>query len=257
MKSSFQLIVFAFVLKDVLGSEGLCDADVTVGSGRKVIKTFYQDAFQIYCKLHDGFQSLELKVEGTKRADKTLNFTAEQFNSTSGSLWQSLNVIIDYDYHFSTLAWHWLITVYLDQKNITKKGYFDWGRIGEYLKSVKVTVYGQSEWRFTAPGGNCTFPKPAGNSSEGNSTGTPEHHLTESTLWILVSVLGVIIIMATLGIAIFVYRIKHPKTCVLPRVGVEAEDDLNYEVRYANGGNTSVTRPGSAHDSENSLYGAL
>ncbi|XP_064085737.1 uncharacterized protein LOC135200886 isoform X3 [Macrobrachium nipponense] len=259
MQSSLLLVFFALALKDVSGDKGSCDADVTVGSGSQFIKEFKQEAFQIYCKLHEGFQSLELKVEGKWRVNKTLNFTAEDFSSTNDSMWQSLGVKIDYENQFpGSVSYNWLLTVSVNQKIIKKPRYYiDWGYVFEDFKSVRVTAYGRSDWRFTEPGGNCTFPKPAGSPSEGNSTVTPEPQLTASTVWILVSVLGVTVILAALGIAILVYRIKHPKTCVRPRVNEEDEDDLHYEVRYANVGNTSVPRPGSAHDSENSLYGVV
>ncbi|XP_066981504.1 uncharacterized protein [Macrobrachium rosenbergii] len=203
------LFVSPLLLRDVLGREksrpdndGLCDVDVTVGSEEKVIKEFKQEAFQIYCKFHEGFQSLELKVEGYRRVDKTLNFTVGYFNSTSDSLWQLLDVKIDYEYQY--FNWAWLLTVSIDQKNVVKKSYIDWGLVGEYLKSVKVTAYGQSEWRFTEPGGNCTSQNPGGTSSGGNSI-----------LWILV--VGAFAIMATPGIAVLVHRIKYKRAAVPPQ----------------------------------------
>ncbi|XP_064085664.1 uncharacterized protein LOC135200864 isoform X3 [Macrobrachium nipponense] len=241
MQSSLLLVFFALSLKGVSGDKGSCDADVTVGSGSQFIKEFKEDEFQIYCKLHEGFQSLELKVEGDERVNKALNFTAEDFSSTNDSMWQSLDVKIEYNYLFFNVAYNWLLTVSVNQIIIKKPRYYiDWGYFYEGFKSVRVTAYGRSDWRFTEPGGNCTFPKPAGSPSEGNSTATSEPQLTASTVWILVSVLGVTVIMAALGIAVLVYRFKHPRAAVPPQTDpgaassrtVSTENPIYGYVRY-------------------------
>ncbi|XP_068200276.1 uncharacterized protein [Palaemon carinicauda] len=261
----FTLFVFVVVRRDAMGDDiqspegdDLCAADVTVGSGRKVIKTFTEEEFQVYCRLHGGFQSVELKVEGNGRVYKSLNFSAESYNSSVDSTWQSFRVKLDYDYHLRTVTYYWLLKVYINSYEL-KSSYIDWGWFHENLESIELIANGQSEWRFAKPGENCTGledtssnPNPDHNSMEGpDSNG-------DMNMWILVGVIGAAVLLGILVVIILVYKIRHPKDIVLPRVNLDTENENEYEdPPYRTGDRSQATRPGSSHDSENSLYGIL
>ncbi|XP_068250557.1 uncharacterized protein [Palaemon carinicauda] len=199
--------------EDIQSPEGddLCAADVTVGSERKVIKTFTKEEFQVYCRLQDGFQSVELKVKGNKRVNLSLNFSAESYNISVDSTWRSFNVKLDYYYHSVSVSYNWLLEVYINNY-LLKSGYIDWGYIHEDLVSIELIAYGRSEWRFAKPGEDCTSLEddsseldPGLHSMEGRDSNK------DMNKWILVGVIGAAFILGILAVIILVYKIRHPR----------------------------------------------
>ncbi|XP_068200277.1 uncharacterized protein [Palaemon carinicauda] len=261
----FTLFVFVIIWRDAMGEDiqspegdDLCAADVTVGSGRKVIKTSTEEEFQVYCRLHDGFKNVELKVKGNKRVYQSLNFSDEYYNINVDGTWQPFHVKLDYEYHSGWVTYYWLLNVSINNYEL-KSGYIDWGRFNEDLVSIELIAYGQSEWRFAKPGEDC--PSLEDDSLELD----PGLHSTEGpdsngdmNMWILVGVIGAVVLLGILAVIILVYKIRHPKDIVLPRVNLDTENENEYEdPPYRTGDRSQATRPGSSHDSENSLYGIL
>ncbi|XP_068250556.1 uncharacterized protein [Palaemon carinicauda] len=203
--------------EDIQSPDGddLCAADVTVGSRRKEIKTFTQKELQVYCRLHDGFKIVELKVKGNKRVYQSLNFSDDYYNINVDGTWQPFNVKLDYKYHSESVTYYWLLKVSINNYEL-KSGYIDWGYIHENLVSIELIAYGRSEWRFAKPREDCPSledasvnPNPDHNSVEGRDSGTPQPLNEEINLWIIVGVTGVVVILGILLVIIFVYRYKQ------------------------------------------------
>ncbi|XP_066981501.1 uncharacterized protein [Macrobrachium rosenbergii] len=245
-----------------VASDLSCEAEKTVEPEKQHIEEFSQPQFSIYCKPGKGFAGIQIEVNGSEGVHGSAVLTDEELGTSNVSRWYHLGVDFSFSYHIS-VAYKWYVRISVDN-GLVRERYLALGSVREEIEKVRVVALGASRWRTRKPADSCEEEAditPATSGSGSNAAqwgrGGADGPSCDAKIWTLVGIFSFISMFLVTGIIVLLWMVKQQETCVLPRVGVEAEDDLNYEVRYANGGNTSVTRPGSAHDSENSLYGAL
>ncbi|XP_066981502.1 uncharacterized protein [Macrobrachium rosenbergii] len=195
-----------------------CGAEKTVTGGTMVVKRYSQEEreeisehleqVRLYCKPDDGFQGIQIEVNGKVFYRNMVNFTAEELGIFPDSRWYDINVT--FSYRAGILLWEWYLNVSV--KDGGEKGkLFNTATAALSVTTMSIYSIGPAEWRFSQPAAHCY------DQTGQNTISTDESESLTQSLFILLIVLGVasaITISVTIAVAC---KSKHTRAAVPPQ----------------------------------------